>query len=57
MPRDDSATAEGIPAFADRNNAYVVFGRMPFLFEKIDFGRLQILVEGDPDMRRPYIAM
>jgi tungstate transport system substrate-binding protein len=55
--RDDSASAEGIPVFASERGAYVVFGRMPFLFEKIKFGQLQILVEGDPDMRRPYIVM
>lgn len=55
--RDDSKSAEDIPAFADKHKAYVVFGRMPFLFEKIAFGKLQIMVEGDPDMRRPYIVM
>lgn len=55
--RDDSASAEDIPAFANERSAYVVFGRMPFLFSKVKFGSLQIMVEGDPDMRRPYIVM
>jgi tungstate transport system substrate-binding protein len=55
--RDDSPKAAEIPAFASERGAYVVFGRMPFLFEKVDFGKLQIMVEGDPDMRRPYIVM
>ncbi len=55
--RDDSPSAEDIPAFASAHGAYVVFGRMPFLFEKVEFGKLQIMVEGDPDMRRPYIVM
>jgi tungstate transport system substrate-binding protein len=55
--RDDSLSAEDIPAFASAHHAYVVFGRMPFLFEKVKFGDLRIMVEGDPDMRRPYIVM
>lgn len=55
--RDDSKAAEDIPAFASEKGAYVVFGRMPFLFEKVKFGNLSIMVEGDPDMRRPYIVM
>lgn len=55
--RDDAPTAEDIPAFASEHGAYVVFGLMPFLFEKVKFGRLEIMVEGDPDMRRPYIVM
>ncbi len=57
VTRDDSLSAEEIPAFASEGGAYVVFGRMPFLFEKVKFGKLQIMVEGDPDMRRPYIVM
>lgn len=55
--RDDSPTASEIPAFASKQGAYVVFGRMPYLFGKVDFGNLQIMVEGDPDMRRPYMVM
>jgi tungstate transport system substrate-binding protein len=55
--RDDSLTAEEIPAFASEHGTYVVFGRMPFLFEKVKFGRLQVMVENDPFMRRPYIVM
>jgi tungstate transport system substrate-binding protein len=57
VTRDDSLKAEEIPAFASEHGAYVVFGRMPFLFEKVKFGNLQIMVEDDPDMRRPYIVM
>jgi tungstate transport system substrate-binding protein len=30
---------------------------MPYLFGKVEFGKLEIMVEGDPDMRRPYIVM
>ena len=55
--RDDSAQGYDIPAFASEHGSYVVFGRMPFLFSKVDFGNLQIMVEGDPDMRRPYMVM
>jgi tungstate transport system substrate-binding protein len=55
--RDDSKSGEQIAAFASEKGAYLVMGRMPYLFEKHSFGDLVIMVEGDPDMRRPYIVM
>jgi tungstate transport system substrate-binding protein len=42
---------------ADRN-AYMIVGRMPILFHKMDPDpRVKIMVEGDPGMRRPYMSM
>ncbi|HRS78961.1 MAG TPA: substrate-binding domain-containing protein [Spirochaetota bacterium] len=55
--KDEGNRAKDIITFADKNNAYVVFGRMPVLFEKIELGSMKIMVEGDPLMRRPYIVM
>ena len=55
--RDDAPSAAEISRFASDKGAYLIMGRMPYLFEKDDFGNLVIMVEADPDMRRPYIVM
>jgi tungstate transport system substrate-binding protein len=55
--RDDAKSAPKIARFASEKGAYLIMGRMPYLFEKDDFGNLVIMVEADPDMRRPYIVM
>jgi tungstate transport system substrate-binding protein len=55
--KDESVTPEGILEFAAGKNAYVVVGRMPVLFEKMKSGGLEILVDNDPVMRRPYLVM
>ncbi|MBN2319797.1 MAG: substrate-binding domain-containing protein [Acidobacteria bacterium] len=39
-------------------NAYMIVGRMPVLFRKMDPDPdVKIMVQGDPNMRRPYMAM
>jgi tungstate transport system substrate-binding protein len=39
-------------------NAYMIVGRMPVLFGKMDPDpNVKIMVEGDPAMRRPYMTM
>ena len=55
--KDESVTPEGILEFAAGKSAYVVVGRMPVLFEKMKSGGLEILVDNDPVMRRPYVVM
>jgi tungstate transport system substrate-binding protein len=55
--KDESVTPERILEFAASKNAYVVVGRMPVLFEKMKSGGLEILVDSDPLMRRPYVVM
>jgi len=55
--KDESADHLEILNFAAENNAYVVVGRMPVLFGKMETKGMEILVEKDPAMRRPYIVM
>jgi len=55
--KDESRHHRQIAAFAREHNAYVVIGRMPLLFQKIDSTGMVILVQNDPAMRRPYIVM
>lgn len=55
--KDESTNHLEIVNFAEKNNAYVVVGRMPVLFGKIEMKGMEILVENDPEMRRPYIVM
>lgn len=42
---------------ASLGNAYCLFGRVPVVARKVSTGGLQILVEGDLAMQRPYIVM
>jgi tungstate transport system substrate-binding protein len=55
--KDESADPVEILNYAAKNNAYVVVGRMPVLFGKMKTNGMEILVENDPAMRRPYIVM
>lgn len=55
--KDESTNHLEILNFAEKNNAYVVVGRMPVLFGKIEMKGMEIMVENDPAMRRPYIVM
>jgi len=55
--RDQAVPKYSILLFAEKRNAYVVVGRMPVLFGKMGRGGMQIMVEADPKMRRPYIVM
>jgi tungstate transport system substrate-binding protein len=42
---------------AARENAYTLVGRIPFLNGKIPNDQLEIMVQGDPRMRRPYLVV
>ena len=55
--RDDSSQTRRMLRYASDHKAYVIFGRMPVVLNKISFGDLEIMVEGDPSMRRSYIVM
>lgn len=55
--KDESNVNRDMLLYASKNKAYMVFGRMPVLFKKVNKGDLEIMVEGDPAMRRPYIVM
>jgi tungstate transport system substrate-binding protein len=41
---------------AARENAYTLVGRIPFLGGKIGRASLEIMVAGDPRLRRPYVV-
>ncbi len=55
--KDESGGHVGVVEFARRHNAYVVVGRMPVLFGKFPMAGMEIMVEGDASMRRPYVVM
>ena len=55
--KDESAGERNILLFAEQKNAYVIVGRMPVLYSKMPHKTIQIMVEGDLLMRRPYIVM
>lgn len=55
--KDESRDNLRILQFAARNNAYVVVGRIPVTHGKLKADNIEILVAGDPEMRRPYIVM
>ena len=55
--KDESKIRQEVVTFAEKHHAYVIVGRIPVLKGKIESGSMQILVEGDPDMRRPFVVM
>jgi tungstate transport system substrate-binding protein len=55
--KDESKIRQEVVTFAEKHHAYVVVGRIPVLKGKMESGSMQILVEGDPDMRRPFVVM
>lgn len=55
--KDDSAAPQGVVEFAAARNAYVIVGRVPVLKGKIPTGGMEIMVQGDPAMRRLYVVM
>lgn len=42
---------------AQEANAYTLVGRIPYLNAKIDKHDMQIMVQGDPRLRRPYLVV
>lgn len=55
--KDESPTPEAIVGFAEKKQAYVVVGRIPVTNGKMALGKMEVLVQGDPEMRRPYVAI
>jgi len=55
--RDDTVSKFSILQFARANDAYVVVGYIPAKLQKMSAGGMEILVKGDPAMRRPFIVM
>ncbi|MFA7343289.1 MAG: prepilin-type N-terminal cleavage/methylation domain-containing protein [Terrimicrobiaceae bacterium] len=54
---DQSSSPAELLDFAEKNNAYVLTGRIPVLFGKLPKGGMTIAVQGDPDMQRPYVVI
>lgn len=55
--KDDTVSKWNILQFARSNNAYVVVGYIPAQMGKMYAAGMEILVKGDPVMRRPFILM
>jgi tungstate transport system substrate-binding protein len=55
--KDETAVPQEIVQFAATKKAYVIVGRIPVLKGKIPATNMEVLVEGDPAMRRPYVVM
>ena len=55
--KDDTVSKFDILQFASTNNAYVIVGYIPARLGKMNAAGMEILVQGDPAMRRPFIVM
>ncbi|MBN2418723.1 MAG: substrate-binding domain-containing protein [Deltaproteobacteria bacterium] len=55
--KEKRRSIEEILICLSEQKAYSFFGRIPILFEKREFSGLEIMVQDDPDMLRPYIVM
>lgn len=55
--KDESQSSTELLAFAQRKHAYAICGRIPILWKKIPGSGMKIMVEGDPDMRRPFVVI
>lgn len=54
----ENTDTKSILHYVASKNAYMIVGRMPILFHKFDPDPdVKIMVQGDPNMRRPYVAM
>jgi tungstate transport system substrate-binding protein len=55
--KDESPHPEEVMEFARSKRAYVLLGRIPVLKGIFTADGMEILMEGDPEMRRPFIVM
>jgi len=55
--KDDTVSKFDILQFARTNNAYVIVGYIPARLGKMNAAGMEILVQGDLAMRRPFIVM
>lgn len=55
--KDESPSPQEIIAFAEKKQAYVVVGRIPVTNGKMALGKMEVLVQGDPEMRRPFVVI
>jgi tungstate transport system substrate-binding protein len=55
--KDESVAPQSVVSFAAERHAYVIVGRIPILQGKIPSAGMEIMVQGDEAMRRPYVVM
>jgi len=55
--KDDTVSKFDILQFARTNNAYVIVGYIPARLGKMNAAGMEILVQGDPAMRRPFVVL
>ncbi|NVN92030.1 MAG: substrate-binding domain-containing protein [Desulfuromonadales bacterium] len=55
--KDEIGDHGDVLSFVERKKAYMIIGRIPVVTGKLGRHNLKIMVEKDPTMRRPYIAM
>jgi tungstate transport system substrate-binding protein len=55
--KDESPVPQGVVEFAAARKAYVIVGRIPILKGKIPSTGMEVMVQGDPEMRRPYVVI
>lgn len=55
--RDGSAAGRLVVEFAHAHHAYVIVGRIPVKSGKMPSDGMDVLVKGDPGMRRPYVVL
>lgn len=54
---DTLPEAHQVLELASQRRAYVIVGHIPVMFEKLRGEGLEVLVRGDPRMRRPYVVL
>ena len=55
--KDESPAPQAVVAYAASKKAYVIVGRIPILKGKIPSEGMEVMVQGDAEMRRPYVVM
>jgi len=55
--KDESEKPDDLLKFAEAKGAYVICGRIPVLMGKIPKGSMEIMVEGDDAMQRPFVVV
>lgn len=54
---DDAEKPQQVVEAAAKHGAYVIAGHMPVAFGRMPAGNYRVLLAGDPDMRRIYVAV
>lgn len=55
--KDESEKPEDLLKYAESKGAYVICGRIPVLMGKLPRGSMEIMVEGDEAMQRPFVVV